>query len=102
MEENYHLRKSDFYKPIRGMLDYNDRNYLNGRFRVQWREMLLAATHVVFPIITAIGLGFAATFYFEGRFEEKNIRDSTTSAINLEEEVAGNSVVNSHFFTKDL
>ncbi len=56
--------------------------------------MILAATHVVFPIIAAVGLGFAATHYIEKHFaEERNLKN----IINLEHEVEKNSFVSFDF-----
>lgn len=75
---------SDFYKSVKGFVDYNNRTFHDESFKVQWRGTLLAATNIVLPILTFIGLGVATTIYFE---KENKIRESTISTMNLESSI---------------
>ena len=87
MDENYRFRGSDFRfgKRLKGIIDYEERVPIeDNSFKIQWRGSLLAFCHVVLPTLTAIGISFATTIYFE---KENKIRESIISTMNLESAV---------------
>ena len=49
--------------------------------------MLLATTHIILPILTVIGLGFATTIYFETDYGENKLTKSINQIADLEKVV---------------
>ena len=83
--ENYHLRVSDFNVwKLKGLRDYSERTFPDDSFKVRWRGTVLTACHIVFPILTAVGIGFATTLYLEKNYKEIKFVDSIKETVNLE------------------